>query len=91
MVKTDYNIPTPLLQIISSEQAYHYNIIPIEAQNGTLIFKSDNSTEALKQELQIVLGKHIELINETPENIQNYLTTNFRKLFCFLSIGPFSH
>ncbi|MBN4057924.1 type II/IV secretion system protein [Olleya sp. AH-315-K02] len=79
MVKIDYNIPTGLLQIISSEQAYHYNIIPIEAQNGTLSFKSDNSSEALKQELQIVLGKQIVLIKDTSENIQNYLATNFRK------------
>ncbi len=79
ILKTDFNISTPLLQLISSEQAYHYNIIPVEAQNGTLTFKSDNSTEALKQELQIVLGKHIELIPETSENIKNYLSTNFRK------------
>jgi len=79
MLKTDFNIPAPLLQLISSEQAYHYNIIPIESQNGTLIFKSDNSTEALKQELQIVLGKEIILIDETTENIRQYLAVNFRK------------
>lgn len=78
MAKT-YNIPVSLLQLISSEQAYHYNIIPVEAQNGTLTFKSDDSSLALKQELQIVLGKQIEIISETSENIQNYLTTNFRK------------
>ena len=79
MVKTNFNIPTSLSQLISSEQAYHYNIIPLEAQNGTLKFKSDNSTETLKQELQIVLGKEIILIDETTENIRQYLTTNFRK------------
>jgi type IV pilus assembly protein PilB len=74
-----YNIATDLKQLISSEQAYHYNIIPTDAQNGTLTFKSDDNSKALKQELQIVLGKQIELIPETSENIQNYLATNFRK------------
>ena len=74
-----FNIATDLKQLISSEQAYHYNIIPIEAQNGTLTFKSDDATKTLKQELQIVLGKQIELIAESSENIQNYLATNFRK------------
>lgn len=79
MVKTDFNIKTSLVQLISSEQAYHYKIIPVEAKNGSLVFKSDNPNNALKQELQVVLGKHIELLPETSENIQQFLATNFRK------------
>jgi len=79
MLKADYNISTTLLQLINSEQAYHYNIIPVQAKSGTLIFKSDNTSQALKQELQIVLGKEVELIQETSENIQNYLSHNFRQ------------
>lgn len=75
----DFNIPAHLSQLISSEQAYQYHIIPIEAENGAMVFKSDNVSAALKQELHIILGKDIELIAETPENIQQYLATNFRK------------
>lgn len=78
-MKQTFNIATPLLQLISSEQAYHYNIIPIEADNTTLVFKTDNPTNSLKQELQIVLGKTVELIEESTENIQYYLATNFRQ------------
>lgn len=78
-MKTNFNIATNLVQLISSEQAYHYHIIPINAENGSLVFKTDKASETLKQELQIVLGKSVELISETPENIQTYLTTNFRK------------
>ncbi len=74
-----FDIPTPLLQLINSEQAYHYKIVPTAAHNGTLTFKSINTSEALKQELQIVLGKNIELIEESEEKIQNYLAKNFRK------------
>jgi type IV pilus assembly protein PilB len=79
MIQTDYNIAPSLKQLISSEHAYHYHIIPIEAKNGRLVFKSDNPTNTLKQELQVVLGKSIELVPETKENIQKYLATNFRK------------
>ncbi len=78
-MKSDYNIPTHLLQLISSEQAYHYHIIPVEGQNGTLAFKSDNTSLDLKQELEIVLGTDVSLIEETTENIQQYLSANFRK------------
>ena len=79
MDKTNFGIAPYLVQLISSEQAYHYSIVPFEAINGNLKFKSDNPSAALKQELQIVLGKQVELILETPENIQRYLATNFRK------------
>jgi type IV pilus assembly protein PilB len=75
----DFNIPANLSQLISSDQAYQYHIIPVEAHNGMIVFKSDNASAVLKQELHIILGKEIELIPETPENIQQYLTTNFRK------------
>lgn len=78
MIK-DFNIPAHLSQLISSEQAYQYHIIPVEAHNGTIVFKSDNTSASLKQELHIILGKDIELVSETPENIQQYLATNFRK------------
>lgn len=79
MEKSDFNISTSLVQLISSEQAYHYNIIPVEVKSDCIVFKSDNTSPSLKQELQVVLGKHIELISESSENIQHYLATNFRK------------
>ena len=74
-----YTIPTDLLQLLSSEQAYHYKIIPVEAHNGTLVFKTDALTESLKRELRVVFGKQIKLLPETSENIDLYLSNNFRK------------
>lgn len=78
-MRDNYNIATHLLQLISSEQAYHYRVIPVEAQNGTLTFKTDQVSDILKQELQIVLNKEIELIEDITENINQYLSINFRK------------
>jgi type IV pilus assembly protein PilB len=76
---TKYILPPELLQLISSEQAYQYKIVPDQSCNGTLVFKSSNVSDALKQELQIILGKKVALVFESKENIQNYLSTNFRK------------
>lgn len=78
-MKMDFNIATNLKQLISSEQAYHYKVIPVASNNGTIVFKSEYVTEVLKQELQIILNQNIELIPETPDNIENYLSKNFRK------------
>jgi type IV pilus assembly protein PilB len=79
IIDNNLNISTPLLQLISSEQAYQYHIVPIKSYSGTLTFKSDNISEDLKRELQVIFGKKIDLIPETPENIERYLATNFRK------------
>lgn len=78
-MNTDFNIPAELSQLINSEQAYHYNIIPEHAHNGSLSFKTNNPSESLKKELEIVFGKIIILIPETKDNIQQYLEINFRR------------
>lgn len=78
-MKTTFDIDASLLQLISSEQAYHYRVVPIQSNNDSIVFKSENPSNNLKQELQIVLNKQIELLEESPENIQQYLSTNFRK------------
>ncbi|HHC80302.1 MAG TPA: type II/IV secretion system protein [Flavobacteriia bacterium] len=79
-MRESFNIPTELQQLISAEQAYHYHIVPFEKQNGNLVFKTDQKDKiALQQELQIILGKKVQLISETPEKIQKYLGSNYRK------------
>ncbi|WP_299334900.1 GspE/PulE family protein [uncultured Psychroserpens sp.] len=79
MVKEDFKIPIHLKQLISSEQAYHYNIIPVGVQGDVWTFKTYNVSPTLKQELQIVFGKEIILLSETESNIKQYLASNFRK------------
>lgn len=79
MVKEDFKLPVHLTQLISSEQAYQYGIIPIEEQQDIYTFKSRDTSKTLQQELQIVLGKQIVLLQESEEHIQQYLASNFRK------------
>ena len=80
MEDTQFHIPAELLQLLSSEQAYQYRIIPKGKNKTTLSFKTDSkNTLDLKQELAIVLGKNIVLEEESPENIQRYLEQNYRR------------
>jgi type IV pilus assembly protein PilB len=80
MKNKTYQIPTSLQQRISSEQAFHYRIVPVDEENGTLILKTD--TEALEQlllELNIVLNETVCLQHCESEILQRYLTTNYRQ------------
>lgn len=80
MQQHSFKIETHLLQLISPEQAYDYQIVPVKNDDTIITFKtSSHNIENLKQELQIVLGEKVNLIEETEENIHQYLTKNYRK------------
>lgn len=80
MKDQDYHIKTALQQLISAEQAHHYRIIPTQQHNGSLSFITDTSAnEALQAELEIILGKEINLVSESSEKIQKFLHLNYRK------------
>jgi len=78
MIQDNYNIPAQLTQLISSEQAYEYQVVPISEENKTLVLKCLNATEVLKQELEIILGRSISLVEDSKEHIKQYLSSNFR-------------
>lgn len=74
------HIETRILQLISSEQAYHYRVIPCKEEAGTVYLKTDqDALDTLALELQIMLGKKVVLEKETTENIQYFLENNYRK------------
>ncbi|QTE21144.1 GspE/PulE family protein [Polaribacter cellanae] len=80
MENNSLEISTELLQLISSEQAYQYRIIPVEKNNEGIIFKTDtDNTGELSIELPIVLGEKVSFKREIKENIQKLLEKNYRK------------
>jgi type IV pilus assembly protein PilB len=80
MEKQQFDIATELAQLISSEQAYQYRIIPVAKNENQWVFKTDaESIHELSQELSIVLGQKIILVKEETGAIQKYLETNYRK------------
>lgn len=79
-MQTDYSIPTNLQQQISADQAFHYRIVPIGEDNGTLIFKTDNSDlDSLGSELRIVLDRSVQFETCERLELQDYLTANYRQ------------
>ena len=76
----NFTIPTELQQIINAEQAYYYRIIPAKKSGDITSFKTDNpNLSSLQSELFIILGQSVELQEDTTENINRYLSTNYRK------------
>ncbi|MBQ4802547.1 type II/IV secretion system protein [Aquimarina sp. MMG015] len=75
-----FEIPVDIKQLITPNQAFHYRIIPFQKENGSIQFKTDSKDiENLKKELSIILNQKVVLISETEENLQSYLTLNYRK------------
>ncbi|WP_299181193.1 ATPase, T2SS/T4P/T4SS family [uncultured Aquimarina sp.] len=75
-----FEIPVDIKQLITPNQAFHYRIIPFQKENGTLQFKTDSKDiENLKKELSIILNQKVILVSETEDNLQSYLTLNYRK------------
>jgi type IV pilus assembly protein PilB len=75
-----FKIPTKLLQLITSEQAHQYRIIPVVSSSDEFIFKTDaEESRDYLQELAIVLGKKVVLQKESSKNMEIYLQKNYRK------------
>ncbi len=69
------------LQQISSEQAWHYKILPHEESNGQLRFYVDHSqdVEAILMELEMIFGQEIYLEKVESEAITRALSKFYRK------------
>jgi len=77
---TNFDIPIEFQQLVKSEQAYYYRIIPVGKSGGLVILKTDaEDTISLQNELSVLLNFPIKLDTESAENINRYLSTNYRK------------
>lgn len=77
---TDFNISIEIKQLIKPEQAFHYRIIPVEKIGKQILLKTDSADIiSLHSELSILLDFPTLLKEETTENINRFLSTNYRK------------
>ncbi len=80
MQQNPFKIPTHLQQCISADQAFHYRIVPVGRDERGLRLKTDSeSLQELLKELHIVLEPQISLETCGTEELQQYLTTNYRQ------------
>ena len=74
-----FRISSNLQQKISSEQAFHYRIVPVSEDEKGLLFKTDvRPLDGLLAELNIVLDTDVLLEPCDSEELERYLTTNYR-------------
>lgn len=79
MIQT-YDIPVSLKQLITANQAFHHRIVPIENSAEGIVFKTDvEDPKELQEELKILLGYPLFLQIETSENLDSYLSFNYRQ------------
>ena len=77
---SDFNIPIAIQQLVKAEQAYQHRIIPIDKAGNQLVLKTDVlDLDSLQSELAVLLGIPIQLLPESTENINRYLSTNYRR------------
>lgn len=75
-----FNLSTELKQLITTDQAWHYSIIPEDEQNGELSFwysEDRNEIKELQNELLVLLGKEIILKPQNSDWIINQLSRHY--------------
>ncbi len=77
MIFNEENIDPDLIHRLSKEQAWSYRIIPVNEQEGIYNFLCDENCaeEALKNELEVVLGKDIQLQSIKTSEMDRLLAT----------------
>jgi len=77
-----YQISVELQQLIGAELAYQYRIVPASREGETVVFYSDTAQpDTLAAELLIFLGYPVRIQHTETENLNIYLSTNFRKAY----------
>lgn len=67
------------LQTISSQQAWHYHILPASSSTDEITFFTDNDDPFVSEELEILFGKKVALKQADPEMIRKTLGKYYRR------------
>jgi len=79
-LKNNFEIAVNLKQLITPDQAFHYRVVPFQKKEDLLYFKTDQEDKySLSQELEIVLNTKVQLVSANKEELDSYLSFNYRK------------
>lgn len=74
------NIATEILQAITTEQAWHYQIIPFQVSPNSLhFFTKENADNAIQDELELLFGKSIHLLPVETMKFREALGKYYRR------------
>lgn len=78
-MKNEFEITVALKQLISSNQAFRYRIVPLSKENDLILLATDSDDiPLLKSELAILLNFKFSLELKTKDVLDSYLTYNYR-------------
>ena len=77
--QTYISLETKIRQLINTDQAWHYRIIPKQTDNSALHFYTSEKADLILHELEMVFGKTIKLHNESEEVINNTLNRYYQR------------
>lgn len=74
-------ISTAVLQLISTDQAWHYRIVPKSDNENTIVFYIDQTQdlESIQAELEMIMGKEVQLEASETEWLHHILGRFYRK------------
>lgn len=75
------DIDTGTRQLISSQQAWFYQIVPKKTKDDLLelYISNENHSSTIKEELELLLGKKIKFIELPNEELLHLLSKNYQK------------
>lgn len=81
MLQTDILFDKALIPTLPVEQAWHYRILPASNNGGILSFYIDQQTSisSTKEELEMLLGTNVTLVEMPSDWIQQMLSTHYRR------------
>lgn len=75
----NYKFTTESFQFITTDQAWHYRIIPCKTDEGQFIFLTDFVSPEKQDEIEILFGQEITIVEEDKTTIETLLGKHYRK------------
>lgn len=74
------DLPVDLRNVVTADQAWHYRVIPRSATPEGLVLEARNAEdEALRLELEVLLGRQVSLVQSTDSALDRALSTHYRR------------
>ncbi|MCB9266026.1 MAG: type II/IV secretion system protein [Lewinellaceae bacterium] len=75
------NISANILQEVTAQQAWHYQAVPFfcDAERMRFYVPEEKATEMLREELELLFGKEVELLAAPGEELRRLLGRYYRK------------